>query len=89
MGLFSYGGGWGCWIHLASTQGKDPLSPNPRWELRQRVGGGRVPWRAAQSSKDPSCALLGLLRFTGPKRFIHKIQMGLRALLLTRAGGRA
>lgn len=90
MGLFSNGGGWGCWIHLVSTQGKDSLSlnPNPRWELRQRVG-GRTPWWAAGSSEDPSCSLLGLLRFTGPKRFILKIQMGQRALLLTRAGGRA
>lgn len=42
MGLFFYGGGWGRWIHLTSTQAKDQLSPNPRWKLRQRLG-GRVP----------------------------------------------
>lgn len=39
--------------------------------------------------QDPSCCLLGLLRFTGPKRFIQKIQTGLWAVLVTRAGRRA
>lgn len=38
---------------------------------------------ARRSSEDPSCSLLGLLRFTRPKLFIHKIQMGPRVVLLT------
>lgn len=39
--------------------------------------------------QDPSSSLLWLLRFTCPKRFIHKIQVGVRVVLLTLAGGRA
>lgn len=71
VGLFSYGGGWGFGIHLASTGGKDPLSLIARWELGRELGGG-PPRRAARSSLDLSCSLLGLLRFPGSKRLIRR-----------------
>ena len=51
--------------------------------LRQESWAGKGVSMARRSSEDPSCSLLGLLRFTRPKLFIHKIQMGPRVVLLT------
>lgn len=89
VGLFSYGGGWGVGIHLASTQGKDPVTTEPQVGTQAGSWGEGAPGGQQGLSEDPSCSLLGLRRSPGPKWFIPKIQMGLRALLLTRAGGQA
>lgn len=59
VGLFSYGGGWGVGIHLASAQGKDRLPPNPRWELRQGVGGRGPPEGSRVFPKTPAAPCWG------------------------------
>lgn len=69
--------------------GKGPVITEPQVEAQAETWGEGSPGRQKCLRRTPSCSLLGLLRFTGPKRFIPEIQMGQRALLLTRAGGRA
>lgn len=57
------------WVHLVSTEGKGALSPNPRLKQRasSRKGGGEGAWREQDLPEDPSCSLLGPLRFTRPQ----------------------
>lgn len=78
------------WVHLVSTEGKGALSPNPRLKQRasSREGGGGVPGENRIFQRTPAAPCWGRCVSPAPKWFIYKIQIELRVVLLTRAGGR-
>lgn len=72
-------------------RGKGALSPNPRLKQRassREVGARGVPGEKQDLPRTPAAPCWGRCVSPASKWFTHKIQIELRVVLLTGAGGR-